>query len=102
MTASAAARELGDRMRIEREKLGATQEDLAHFAGIDKANYGRIERGTGNPNFTTLLLIAEALQTEIEKLVSGITADQLGPRPKKLRIQDWLRDKRRDGLDDAG
>jgi hypothetical protein len=46
---SAQHRALGQLIRVRREALGISQEDLAHEAGMDRSHLGAIERGEGNP-----------------------------------------------------
>jgi transcriptional regulator with XRE-family HTH domain len=47
---SDAARILGERIRERRIALACSQEEIAHLAGMNVSNYGKIERGLGNPN----------------------------------------------------
>jgi transcriptional regulator with XRE-family HTH domain len=52
---------LGKAIRQLREKRGATQEAVAHDAGITTATLGVIERGLSNPTWATIKSIAAAL-----------------------------------------
>jgi transcriptional regulator with XRE-family HTH domain len=52
---------VGKAIRELREKRGATQEAVAHDAGITTATLGVIERGLSNPTWATLRGIAAAL-----------------------------------------
>jgi transcriptional regulator with XRE-family HTH domain len=52
---------LGRAIRQLREKRGATQEAVAHDAGITTATLGVIERGLSNPTWATVSGIAAAL-----------------------------------------
>jgi transcriptional regulator with XRE-family HTH domain len=54
-------RALGKAIRQLREERGATQEAVAHKAGVTAATYGLIERGQSNPTWATLSDIAKAL-----------------------------------------
>lgn len=51
-----------------REAQGATQEAVAHKAGVTAATYGLIERGQSNPTWATLTDIADALEVPIAEL----------------------------------
>jgi transcriptional regulator with XRE-family HTH domain len=62
-------RQLGDRIRELRLWHNLTQEAFAERSGVDRRTLQRIERGTSDPTFTRLLLIARALSTPIEDLV---------------------------------
>lgn len=59
------------RLRLER---GYSQESFAQHAKLDRAFYGRIERGTQNVALTTLCLLAAALGTSPAELVADVTA----------------------------
>jgi transcriptional regulator with XRE-family HTH domain len=58
---STADQQLAEEIRRTREQRGETQEAVARRAGLTVAAYARIERGTTNPRWTTVLGIAEAL-----------------------------------------
>jgi transcriptional regulator with XRE-family HTH domain len=47
---SDASRVLGERLRDQRLKLGLSQEDIAHLAGLNVSNFGKIERGAEQPD----------------------------------------------------
>ncbi|WP_073946541.1 helix-turn-helix domain-containing protein [Streptomyces kebangsaanensis] len=64
-------RELGDRIRDLRLHANLTQEVLAEMTGIDRRTLQRIERGTSDPPYGSLLLIAQALDIPIADLVRG-------------------------------
>jgi DNA-binding XRE family transcriptional regulator len=59
---------LGQAIRQLREKRGATQEAVAHGAGITTATLGVIERGLSNPTWATVKSIGEALDVSIGDL----------------------------------
>lgn len=69
---SAQHRALGQLIRVRREALGISQEDLAHQAGMDRSHLGAIERGEGNPAYGSLLAIAEALRVSLAQLQSAV------------------------------
>lgn len=56
---------IGSRIRAIREARGISQEQMAMDAGLDRAYYGRIERGEVNVAALNLLKIAESLETEV-------------------------------------
>jgi len=66
---------LGDAIRERREKLGLSQEQLADSAGVHVTHLGGVERGVRNPNYTTIVKLARALDTMPGKLVTR--ADKL-------------------------
>ena len=57
--------QIGSRIRAIREARGISQEQMAMDAGLDRAYYGRIERGEVNVAALNLLKIAESLETEV-------------------------------------
>lgn len=56
---------LGKAIRQLREKRGATQEAVAHDAGITAATLGVIERGLSNPTWATIKGITTALDVSM-------------------------------------
>lgn len=63
---------LGARISSERRKKGLTLEKLAYGAGLSKGNLSDIENGKKDPRFSTLLIIAEGLDTSISKLLKDL------------------------------
>jgi transcriptional regulator with XRE-family HTH domain len=59
---------LGERIRRLREESGASQEEFAMLAEIDRAYYGGIERGERNVSAINLMKIAIALNAEVGNL----------------------------------
>jgi transcriptional regulator with XRE-family HTH domain len=66
---------LGEAVRFLRHEGGLSQEQLAEGAGTDLTQVGGIERGVRNPSYTTLLRLADALDTSVGKLTT--LADEL-------------------------
>jgi transcriptional regulator with XRE-family HTH domain len=62
-------RELGNRIRDLRIRGNLTQEVFAEMTGIDRRTVQRIERGTSDPSYRALLLIAKALNVPLADLV---------------------------------
>jgi XRE family aerobic/anaerobic benzoate catabolism transcriptional regulator len=59
---------LGKAIRQLRERRGATQEAIAHEAGVTASTFGLIERGHSNPTWATLKDIAAALNVSMVEL----------------------------------
>lgn len=59
-------------IRSLREQHGATQEGLAHAAGLTVASYARIERGESNPTWITVTRIADALEITLAALGAAV------------------------------
>jgi len=66
---------LGANIRHWREKRGFTQERFAQHVELDRAYYGRIERGKQNVSVKTLVMLAAKLQVGPAEFLAGITAD---------------------------
>ncbi|WP_330236173.1 helix-turn-helix domain-containing protein [Streptomyces sp. NBC_00566] len=62
-------REIGARIRTERERVGLTQEQLAARVGREHRTIHRWEYGTRIPNLEDLLLLAHAFDIPITDLV---------------------------------
>lgn len=63
---------LGDRTRSLRAATGASQEAFAQLADIDRASYGKLERGELNPALITLARVSVALNISLSELLEGI------------------------------
>ncbi len=53
-------------MKLRREILNLSQQDLAEMAGVSLSTVKDIERGRGNPSLSTVGKILEVLGIEIE------------------------------------
>ncbi len=65
-------RELGDRLRGRRDRLGWTQEDLAARAGLHRTFVGSVERGERNVSVLNLRALAKALRVALAELTEGL------------------------------
>lgn len=62
-------KEIGKRVRAEREKKKLSQEELADLAGFYRTYVGHIETGTYSPSAFTLWRLAKALNIDPGKLL---------------------------------
>ena len=60
-------KKLGSNIRRVREERGFTQEAFAQEFGIDRAYYGRIERGLINLSAKMIFMLAQALETSPDR-----------------------------------
>jgi transcriptional regulator with XRE-family HTH domain len=58
----------GFAVKVRREELELTQEDLAHKAGIHRTYLSDVERGTRNLSLVNIELLAAALDLPISDL----------------------------------
>jgi len=56
---------IGNRMKMERERLGYSQEEFAELAGCSQAQYSRFERGERELGALQLLKLSNTLQSPI-------------------------------------
>ena len=57
--------QIGSRIRAVREAQGLSQEETAMKASLDRAYYGRVERGEANVAALNLLKIADTLGVDV-------------------------------------
>lgn len=60
---------LGTNLREAREKLGLTQEQVAHRSGVHATEVSRIEGGKRDPKVSTLERLAEAVEVKPGRLL---------------------------------
>ena len=88
-----AVEKFGTRVRDRRLSLQLSQETVAKLANMNSSNYGKLERGLGNPEFHTLVRLAHVLNVDAGKLVEGIKADALPDKPRVFTAQEFLRER---------
>ncbi len=54
-------RRLGEQVRSERVRLGMSQEELAHAAGLHRTYVGSVERGERNISVGSLFVLADTM-----------------------------------------
>ena len=64
-------KEIGARIRTERRKQNLTQEKLSEMAGISESFLGLIERGGRTLSIETMANLANALNLNVEFIISG-------------------------------
>ena len=62
-------RALGCRIADHRRAAGLSQDQLADRVGVERRTIQRYEAGTRDPGYSDLVLIADALDTPLAKLV---------------------------------
>jgi len=64
-------REIGDKIRIEREKFGISREKFAELLNLSPFFVGQIERGERKMSISTLINVSECLHISIDYLIFG-------------------------------
>lgn len=64
-------KEIGSRIRNEREKLGLSRERFAEIVGLSSYYIGQIERGDRNMSLETLIKISSSLNISIDYILKG-------------------------------
>jgi DNA-binding XRE family transcriptional regulator len=70
---------VGKQIRMRREALNMTQEELAKKTGLPQSHVSRLERGRHVPTYLTIKRIAKALGTKPSKLDPGHNDDEPEP-----------------------
>lgn len=96
---SAAAAEIGRRVRAVRQELGVSLEDLGELSEINWTTIGKIERGVSSPTVESLVRIATALEIDPGAFLSGVTADDYGARGHRLTAREFIRERARQRRD---
>ena len=90
-----ARREAGE-ARVE---LGATQEQVGEFVGIDCTTVGKIERGERNTNLHNIIRLAYAVGIDPGALLSGLTVKMVPDRKPVRALRQMRKLRRKHGLD---
>lgn len=90
---SPAAQIIGERIRDARLALGISMEDLSELAEVSLTSVGKIERGVQSPTAETLTRLATALEIDPGSVLSGLAADDFGPRSHQLTARELIRER---------
>jgi transcriptional regulator with XRE-family HTH domain len=69
------SKRVGLKIKLLRNKIGISQEELGFRAGVSKQQIGLIERGESSPTIDTLDQIAKALEISLVDLVDTSKID---------------------------
>lgn len=64
--------DLGPNLREARERLGITQEEVAHRSGVHATEVSRMEAGKRDPKISTLRRLAKAVEVTPGQLLDGL------------------------------
>lgn len=65
-------KQLGERVRLHRQKSALSQEQLADLASLHRTYVGSIERGERNVSLENIVAISRALKITPSELLKGI------------------------------
>ncbi|HJC56692.1 MAG TPA: helix-turn-helix domain-containing protein [Candidatus Eisenbergiella intestinipullorum] len=71
MAATGLLVEIGDRLRLRREKLGLTQKEAAKLLEMSETFYGEIERGNRRLSIEKMILVRERMGISLTWLLAG-------------------------------
>ena len=89
---------LGDNIRNYREQRGFTQEKLAELSNISEKHLSKIERGKINIKIDTLVNIADALGTSVNKLL--LDASSFTKKARKITAVQYNGKQIHSGMDE--
>ncbi len=89
---------IGDRIKVLREKCGYTQNSLAERAGVSQTHLRRVELGQADVTVGHLQLICDALEISLKDFFNiddeaedlSVALSNLTPKQKKL-LTDFLK-----------
>jgi predicted transcriptional regulator len=91
-------RALGRAIRLRREELGISQQDLGLEVGYDQSWVSHIENGHANPAYGTIDRIARALtwsMSQLVTLVESVETEDRKPLDQPLRYERSQQKRRR-------
>lgn len=62
---------LSSNLRDRRRAMGLTQREVARRAGLDRSYVSQVEQGSRDVGVSTLVRLAEALETTVGELLGG-------------------------------
>ncbi|UOW01577.1 XRE family transcriptional regulator [Agrococcus sp. SCSIO52902] len=77
---------LGAALKVERQRQGLSLQSLSARAGVSFGLISELERGRGNPSFSSLHRVATALGVSLSKLLGGIAGDAMVVRAAERHV----------------
>lgn len=79
-----------EQLKILRKQKGLYQKDVANFLGVDRTTYVKYENGVNEPDYNTLVKLAEFFNVSVDYLLGRETNDiyaSIGAMPvKKIKL----------------
>lgn len=91
--------EMGKRLRMFRNQLDYTQEQMADILGMSVAYYGKVERGVHGLSLAKLVIVNDKLDIDINYLLTGVEKSNLSldnvlnecPREKRYDMEQLIK-----------
>lgn len=77
--------ELGNRIRIARERKGVSQSIFASMLGLSRSSIVNIEKGRQRPSVHLLYEISQNINTELTELLTGLLQERDSSNQFKLK-----------------
>ena len=87
------AKQIGQRIRNHRNKMGLSQEKLAELSGVHHTYIGQLERGEKNATLESIEKISKALNLTLSKLFEKIEESTDEQKNIPLECYDLLSSK---------
>ena len=88
---------LGEQIRSLRKTRGFTLEELSHRSNVSTGLISLLERGKGNPSFTSLVQLAHGLDVPVGRLFHGENSASPVVRAEERRVLEWHGNEKLDG-----
>ena len=82
---------VGSRIREFRNKLGVSQEELAHRASMHAAHIGQLERGDKSPTIDSLVKVVDALGITLVDLFDFQMRPKVNEEPIIEKINSYIK-----------
>ena len=80
-------KQVGERIRVLREKRGISQEALAAICGLHRTYIGLIERGERNLSLAAVETVANGLEVPVSEIFQDFQDAMPGPRSRPHKIR---------------
>jgi transcriptional regulator with XRE-family HTH domain len=65
------AKDMAQRIKVQRKKLGYTQDEMSERIGLSASSYTKIENAFQNPSLETIIKLSRELQMSLDYMIFG-------------------------------